>query len=444
MSCQSISKTFKHEEIYVKFFDKRIDKRYLEKEVQKFINLNERMFNFLGIEVRYNGVGKDFELSFKTSNFVGAVPIKMPYDGLVHKDFQVVPRFDNNKDVYSELTQLLDRLEYSIQPEYSNNDILCLPMQLKPPTYYEALKYIDLFEDARRYMWVKFSVRNRDHRYPKASTNWSKYIVSSSDSKKSLIFPSRDSILTVNHKEWQELRYVFDIAKAQITDSMVPGSIRFKYQNKIMNIFNNVSGIQPLPTNNMIIRSSDPQCIKQVKIQANILLNSCSNNCAAWRIDMAMLFERYVQHIVEKSMHELSGNILPNNRILGRGNIPAWGLRHLEPDIVVRIGKSLYMADAKYKANFYVNDTGSEVLKETHRFDLHQLLAYCSFEPQNDKVGILFYPSKHSYYKLVDYTDRVGGMCNRVILCGLAFGVLEIDDAVSYIKEIFQKSILMK
>ena len=442
LPCQSVSKSYKNREIYEDLFDKRVDKRYLESAVQRFINLNKRLFSFLGIEVELNGTDNDLSLSFRTSNYIGAIPVKMPYDGIAHKDFQVIPRFDNAREVYSELTQLLSHLEYSIKPEHSELDLLNSPMQLQPPIYYEALKYIELFDKAYKYSWLKFDSTNRNHSFPKASTDWCKYSVASFDPKNTLLFPSHDSMLSTNHDEWKKLKYVFDIAKEQVTVSTVPSSIRFKYSERIRSISSNVSEVNAISTEEMIIRAGDPQCIKDLKAQANVILRKNSNTCSAWRMDMAMLFERYIQSIVGKAARNLTGTVIPNAKFYGIGNMPSWGLRYLEPDIMVRIGNKLYMCDAKYKANFYSNEAKSDILKETHRADLHQLLAYCSFEPQTPKIGIIFYPYRETTYKTVTYTDRIGGMHNKIILCGVAFGINEMASATAEIRTIFQNNVI--
>lgn len=116
------------------------------------------MLSFLGIDLEMNGTGHDLSINFKSSGYIGAIPIKMPYDGTAHKDLQVIPRFGRSSDVFSKLTQLLSRLEYSIAPEYYDSEKLSQPLQLKPPMYYEAAKYIDLFEQACRCHWVKFEI----------------------------------------------------------------------------------------------------------------------------------------------------------------------------------------------------------------------------------------------------------------------------------------------
>ena len=94
MPCLSVSNEIKSIEIYERLFDKKVDKRYLESAVQKFLLLNKKMFSFIGIDLEMNGTGSDLSIKFKTSGYIGAIPVKMPYDGIAHKDFQIIPRFE--------------------------------------------------------------------------------------------------------------------------------------------------------------------------------------------------------------------------------------------------------------------------------------------------------------------------------------------------------------
>lgn len=443
MPCLSTSKEFSKKEIYEDLFDKKVDKRYLETAIRRFIDLNCEMLNFLDIRVNIHGAGEHLSLSFDSSKYIGAIPIRMPYDGIVRKDLQIKPKFNKSSNVYSDLTQILSKLKYSIVPEYSDRQ-LCNPMQLKPPVYREAMRYIDLFESACRSSWRKFDIRDREYSYPKSSTNWQKYSISSADPRKALVFPARDSILTTNHEEWQKLKYVFNCACEIISATDTSISIRYQYQQKIRKLENKISNVKPKFTKLIAINSHDPKIITKLKEQANVLLKNESTECAAWRIDMAELFERYVQTIIVQAVRELSGEVYPNKKINGEGYIPPWGLKYLEPDITIRIGNNIYMADAKYKANYYVQSKESEILKETHRADLHQLLAYCSFEPQfSNKIGILFYPANRTNYRAINYSaGSFGGTTNKVILCGLAFGNDEMDTAYLQIKELFKNSVV--
>ena len=442
MPCLSETRELQSKEIYERLFDKRVDKRYLESSVQKFVLLNKKMLSFLGIDLEMNGIGHDLSIKFKSSGYIGAIPIKMPYDGIAHKDLQVIPKFERSSDAFSELTQLLSRLEYSIAPEYYDSEELSQPLQLKPPMYYEAAKYIDLFEQACRYNWVKFEIVQGKHPYPKSNTNWNKHAMISADPVKALTYPSSDSVLSVNHKEWQELKFVFDLACSIILQSNVPASIHYKYSTKIASLKKKVLCIRGRQTDSIMLHASDPVMVKKTKTQANVLLQHGSTSCVAWRIDMAQLFERYVQHVVLCSMQSLGGMLIANNKIRSKGRIAQWGLKYLEPDMMIKYNDKIYMADAKYKAHYYSAQQNSESLKETHRGDLHQLLAYCSFSPEKNKIGILFYPSVTLGFRRMDYLEQIGGVCNTIYLYGIPFGINEMDKTVSSLKQLFAKQLL--
>ena len=439
MPCLSESNEIKFNKIREQFFDKKVKKPDLDSNLQKFIQLNKKMFSFLGISTEISGTGSDLTVKFKTSAYIGAIPVRMPYDGKVHKDFQITPRFDNTDNDYSDLTQLLEKLKYSICPEYTDGEKLVLPLQLRPPLYYEAAKFIDLFITASNYNWVKFEVVPKVHNYPKANTNWSKYAIKSSNPEFTLKYPSSDSTLSINHKEWQELVFVLNLAQSIITTSNVPSSLRYKYVTKTSILKKKVDMITPLQTSKIKIHATDPMVIKEVKKQANVLLEKGSTSCTAWRIDMALLFERYVQHIVSSATKGLNATVKTNSKISGNGTIPQWGIKYLEPDLIIRYNDTMYIADAKYKANYYALSQNSDILKETHRSDLHQLLAYCSFSPERNKMGILFYPSGKNSYRKLEYLERTCGVQNTVFICGISFGIKDLNDSILFIKDLFSK-----
>ena len=438
MPCLSESKSFNRQEIYEVLFDKKGDKRYLEGDIQRFITLNRKMFDFLGVEVRSSGTGSELSLQFISGQAIGAVPVRMPYDGIARKDFQVIPRFSSGPDSFSELTQLLERLDYSVVPEYSYEDKLVNPVQLRPAIYYEAAKYTDLFDEVCRYRWVKFDSASRVHDYPKSGTDWNRYSLLSFDPNKTLEFRSKDNILSTGHYEWRQLTYVFGLAGDILTRNGVPGQIKYRYSEKIRKLTRETASVRPLKTASVQLRATDPPCVKALKEQANLILSGNTIVCPAWRIDMAELFERYVQYIVGLSVKDLAGSVHRNTKIRGSGSHACWGLKYLEPDIMIRLQDRSYMADAKYKAHYYAMSQNSDILKETHRADLHQLLAYCSFLPEKDKTGILFYPAGVSGYRKTEYRESINGIRNTVILFGIPFDAHSIENSVREVRELFR------
>ena len=207
----------------------------------------------------------------------------MGQDSFTKNDFKDITSAAENSDLaFADLTQLLGKLEYSIYPEYSDGEELSSPMQLRPPMYYEAFKFIELFEKAQRQNWIKFEVVKQNRRFPKSNTDWIKYSQKSFDPVKALIYPSIDSILSKNHKEWQELIYVFNLAQAIIFNQNVPQSIQYRYRDRITVLNNQNSKIKSLTTKSIAIHAFDPYIIKAAKKQANTLLQKGNSSCNAY------------------------------------------------------------------------------------------------------------------------------------------------------------------
>lgn len=155
--------------------------------------------------------------------------------------------------------------------------------------------------------------------------------------------------------------------------------------------------------------------------QGNIFLLRNSKEVSAWRIDIAELFERYTQHLVQKAIREMPAKFHANPRFSARGYLPAWGLKYLEPDALILSENLSIAVDAKYKAHYYSRNQTSALLKETHREDLHQILAYCSFSSTKNKAGMLFYPSDHYASESFSYANSYNVTRNDIIIVGLPF-----------------------
>ena len=67
----------------------------------------------------------------------------------------------------------------------------------------------------------------------------------------------------------------------------------------------------------------------------------------------------------------------------------------------------------------------SKILKKTHRHDLHQVLAYCSFAPQPNKLAILCYPASEQRKVRFSYRLPLSAPMaaeNTILMLGLREG----------------------
>ena len=129
--------------------------------------------------------------------------------------------------------------------------------------------------------------------------------------------------------------------------------------------------------------------VKYLKEIADRIILQKHSQSYAWRIDVALFFERYVQWILGQSVKRIGGEMVCNPKYEGHGANFDWLLHYLEPDMVLKFAETQIIVDAKYKSYLYQKRSKSDTLHESFRNDLHQLLAYTAFSTEKNKPCVL-------------------------------------------------------
>lgn len=160
----------------------------------------------------------------------------------------------------------------------------------------------------------------------------------------------------------------------------------------------------------------------------------------AWMLRLDRLWESYVESVVRVQARRTGGLVRvgrtsdtlfplhwsdPTHRSLG----------HLVPDIVVQRGRSVWIVDAKYKAHLAdLDESGwhqmAQEVRDSHRADLHQVLAYAALFDAEEITATLAYPLRPSTWAglVARGLDRStatlfrGARQLRIELWGLPFG----------------------
>jgi len=160
----------------------------------------------------------------------------------------------------------------------------------------------------------------------------------------------------------------------------------------------------------------------------------------AWQLPLDVLWESHVEAVI-RSEEAIRGGEVRSGRLrqtlfpLNWSDPSYRSLGHLVPDIIVRRGKSIQVIDAKYKAHFAELDetTWRDFTidaRESHRADIHQVLAYASLFDSTEITATLVYPLRRDTWSKLEARgrDRVfaelfhGGRSVRLELRGLPFG----------------------
>ncbi len=362
--------------------------RSMESVMQRFVALNRHNFQFLGINAVVETRNCKPFVVLTTSNYAGVIPLFSPMSGKPAGDLVVGGSYGEKID------DLIPLLGDSVGKESNDTLHLVNDTPVTAPIYVECCKYVDLYLEARRQHWHKFAnVIKKQHR-PSSATLWTEYALRTEvDPTQKLVFNNKCIILTTDHIEWRELNYVLSLALHELQSTEVPLSTRMIYASKVNSLLITLRNSELVKTGLLPVRAHDPVPIKNLKRLGNLILENKGQEKLAWRMDYAQFFERYVQYLLRDVVTRKGGVAMSNPHYdAGMGQRPQWGLAYIEPDAVLQKGNVQWVIDAKYKSHIYNWYDSGEALKDAFRHDLHQVLAYCSFNSMADKRAALIYP----------------------------------------------------
>lgn len=398
---------------------KSADKRVIGQYLQKFIDYNSAQFKFLDIQPIIIGSDQSIALAFRSSSFIGTIPLRASDTGKQIGDFVVTPRFIGS-DRFEDYIEILNLLGTEISPEVIDSLPLVSGKNFRPPLYLEAVKFITSLEDLIKRHWRKFDNVEIISSQPSGQINWDKYITNEYKVENRLKFPVRKNILSEFHIEYSEIRYVFDICRKELLSPNTPQRIKTSVRSRLTFLEEKLYLHKPNQTRNILIKSSDSLTVRVCKEQANKILNFNLIDSTAWRVDFSDVFEKFIQHIFKEIAKETGGKLFSNFKFHSKASKRYnWELKHIEPDAVYQKDNLLVFIDAKYKSHLYNKYDKSELLKDDHRHDLHQIMAYSSFSKTVLKYGVLCYPSDSVEVEKIEYKNSINEVVNTVLVIGV-------------------------
>ncbi len=410
---------------------KSADKRIIGQYLQKFIEYNSEQLKFLGVKPYISGTDQNTSLAFRSSGFIGSIPLRASDTGKQIGDFVVIPRF-TGRDRFEDYIEILNLLGTEISPEVIDSLPLASGRNFRPPLYLEAVKFITSLEKLAISPWRKFNNVEKVSGQPSGQVNWTKYINNEYKIENRLKFPVKTNYLSELHSEYAEIRYVFDICKLELLSASTPLRIKNTLRSKLSFLEERLYYHQPKVSNRIEIKSSDSPTVKICKEQANKVLNFNLVESTAWRVDFSDVFEKFVQFIFKEVAKETGGRLYSNFKFHSRTSKHySWELKHIEPDAIFQKEKVLVFIDGKYKSNLYNKFSQSDVLKDDHRHDLHQILAYSSFSKADYKYGFLCYPSNQIELRSIKYRNSINEGINTILILGVPLRQDSVADTIN-------------
>ena len=407
---------------------KAADKRIIAQYLQKFAEYNADLFRFIGVTPIIIGTDQNVSIAFQSAEFIGSIPLRSSDNGTQIGDFIVMPRFSGNNR-FEDYIEILNLLGSEISPQMIDSIPLASGTIFRPPLYLEAIKFISALEVLLKTSWKKFDNIEKTESVPNGNTNWNKYASNEFKIENKLRFPNRKNVLSEFHKEYAEIRYVYDLCRKELLSTNTPSKTKNTIKSSIDFIEEKMYLHKACETTSMNLKTSDSLAIRNCKEIGNKILNFKLTDCTAWRVDFSDVFEKFVQFIFKEVARETGGLLFSNFKISSiKQHKFSWELKHLEPDAIYQKDETLVFIDAKYKSNLYNKHSLSEILKNEHRHDLHQILAYSSFSNTTIKHGFLCYPSNDIEIKVTTFNNSINETHNNVYICGFPLKKEKIND----------------
>lgn len=446
--------------------------------INRFVNLNRPAFQFLGLTV-CGEEGFANEIRLERSRFCGVVPLRGAESG------QVIGSLSVDGAYGEDIPEIITAIGADVEVEFNPGFMLTSASPLTPPIYLECLRYIDLYTEAERVKWRKFQVVERTEPLPRGITDWSAYASKSlANPQHALRFPNRFNSLTTHHAEWLNLTAILSVALEEVLRPAVPVNARLRIMSRVERLRAMLRNT-PLPSapSLPVVHNPDPEAIKQLKLSGAAIMQSQTSQRCAWRIDQALLFERYVQHVARKALEQVGGTLTCNPHIGISGFRAPWTLSCLEPDAVGRLGTTTLIIDAKYKSHLLnrsfpspssmgkpslsassnstysigsspfsgssPNNSSStgpsefSTLDDTFRHDLHQILAYASMAPNSSpfshRHAMLVYPSTTFLHHTQQFHSTLLHQTNLTLhLIGLPFHSTTLPANILHLASLFR------
>ena len=405
------------------------DKRDPGKALQKFIEYNKRQFEYL--EITPSVVGKDERagITFRTSRYIGAIPLRAPDTGKQIGDMVVAPRFVN-RERFEDYIEILDLLGQAISPEIVHSLPLASGRNFRPPFYLDAVRFVVALEQLLRKPWRKFECVEVVRSEPAGQVDWRNYVERENRAENKFRFPVRQNVLSEFHREFRQIRFVFDICNKELRSTNVPNRIRNTFRSRLAFIEQRLYLHKPLATDAFGFKSSDRPAVKNCKEQANRILKREHSNSTAWRVDLNDVFEKFVLHIFERIAHALGGRLAVNPLIqTTRSNYYSGEMRQLEAAAVLLTQELTAFIDAKYRSHLLNRSENNDVFEN----DLRRLHDHTSFAAAGQGIGVICYPSDRVEVKATRDRNPFSKTPNNLLIVGIPLKRSVISDAVGQI-----------
>lgn len=420
---------------------------------EQLLQQNRDWLELAGVKAQRDYDGKEVWLRLEASNRVGAIPLVSPLSGKPEYGLVVQPRFP-----WAGIGPMLAEMGWKVAPAP-----LRLPLMRRSERRVPAwvLSFLVL---ARLRAFVKdlerrFEMSEATLRAPKGQVAWAEYAVRGMGRGRFLEVPCRFADLRDDRRMKGAIRYAVERQLRSLETQREQGSFVHRLMalgEEVLWAVRDVAAVQPTARemdgwiHRPLRRESWVEGLEAIEwtVEERGLAGLSDLDGLPWTLPMEEFFEAWVETVI-REVARMTGGVVRTGR--QRETVtpiewePAWAgsQRSLVPDVVLAMDGTTVIVDAKYKRHweelegagwFSVEDE----IREQHRQDLLQVLAYANLAETERVVCWLMYPCREETWRSLRERGRVVqrgeiGVAGRRV--GVWLGAVPMNGAVREVAE---------
>lgn len=382
---------------------------------ESFRRLNDGPLRALDVEPAFESTTRGPALTLRPSGHAGAIPLRSGTTGQVVAGLVVRPRFG-----WSGVGSLLAHTGWHASPEILSTPLVPGSGREVPPWVIAGpviTRLKALLDSVRR----GFDFRDDTLRSPRGTIQWGRYLRESLPCGRWHHVPSRFPDLSSDPLLRGAVRWTLERVLQELL--LVAGDDRVALGLRAVAIrllegLGDVTPVYPRPELMRRIAGGDPLLEHTVRAGLDAigwvrdergLGGGREMDGLAWTLPLDRLWEDHVETVVQAQVRQEGGVMRVGRR--GETVTPLhWSdpshrsLGHLVPDMIVTRAASVWIVDAKYKAHLAeIDETGwrrmADDIRESHRADVHQALAYSALFDTPDVRATLAYPLRQDTWQ---------------------------------------------
>ncbi len=374
---------------------------------EQFINQNLPLFDLLEVDVHRDYDGSDVLLHIESHGTVGAVPLRSPLTARHDFGLLVQPRFP-----WSGIGPMLAEMGWLISPAP-----LRLPLlrrsERRVPVWVLSLMVLARLKALLDQLTRRFETTTEICPAPKGRVEWEQYATRLMPRGDFLAVPCTFADLRDDRQLKGAIRFAVEKQLRSLETQCEQGAFVHRLialAESLLLQVRNVSARRPaageLQTWRRQPLRSDPfldglQAINWT-IEERGLAGLSDLEGIPWTMPMEQFFEAWVETIF-RTVAQKTGGVLRTGRRRETVAPLVWEpsysgtQRSLVPDLVLEVENAAVIIDAKYKRHWEELQDGNwrnqtDALREQHRADLLQVLAYANLVHSREIVCCLVYP----------------------------------------------------